>query len=437
MKGTFNKICVIGLGYIGLPTATILASRGLTVIGVDINKKIVDVINSGKIHIVEPALETIVHRVVNDGSLKAVTVPEIADVFIIAVPTPFKEDSFQPDLSYIEAAVQAIAPFLQKDNLIILESTSPVGTTEKISKQFAELRTDLIFPHIKNKKSDVNIAYCPERVMPGKTLYELIHNDRIIGGLTPLCTEKAKSLYQIFVTGKCLGTTSSTAEMVKLTENAYRDVNIAFANELSMICDKLQIDVWELIHLANHHPRVKILQPGPGVGGHCIAVDPWFIVHSSPNETKLIQAAREVNNTKPLFVLDKIYSALALFENPQIACLGITYKANSDDIRESPAIKILEKLGRATNAIVHIVEPNIKSLPHTLSNYKHFSLKTLDETLVNANIIIILVAHKEFHALKSINLYNKIVINISSIEDTSPSVPNDSYSLSETAMEYI
>ena len=293
---TFNKVCVVGLGYIGLPTAAVIASRGMEVLGVDVSTYAVETINQGKIHIVEPDLDMLVQAAVMTGKLKAATVPDTADAFILAVPTPFKEDK-KPDLSFIEAAVKSIAPFLKAGDLIILESTSPVGTTEKISRWLAELRTDLVLPHQDPDNAQLYVAHCPERVLPGRILQELVSNDRIIGGITPRCAEIATSLYLQFVRGECLQTSSRTAEMTKLTENSFRDVNIAFANELSMICDTLKINVWELIKLANRHPRVNILSPGPGVGGHCIAVDPWFIVDSAPEQANMIRLAREINVT--------------------------------------------------------------------------------------------------------------------------------------------
>ncbi|MFK5892436.1 MAG: UDP-N-acetyl-D-mannosamine dehydrogenase, partial [Pseudomonadota bacterium] len=295
---SFERISVIGLGYIGLPTAAIIASRGVDVIGVDVSQNAVDTINAGHIHIVEPDLDIVVKSTVQMKKLKATTVPEPAQVFMIAVPTPFKGDK-EPDLSYIQAATEAIAPVLEKGNIVILESTSPVGTTEKISQWLAKSRSDLSFPQHAGDNADINIAYCPERVLPGYVLQELVSNDRVVGGLTKTCAAKAKEVYEIFVRGDCIITDSRTAEMAKLTENSFRDVNIAFANELSMICDKLHISVWELIKLSNRHPRVNILSPGPGVGGHCIAVDPWFIVSSTPKEAKIIRAAREINDSKP------------------------------------------------------------------------------------------------------------------------------------------
>jgi UDP-N-acetyl-D-mannosaminuronic acid dehydrogenase len=304
----FKRVSVIGLGYIGLPTAAVFASRGIEVIGVDVNEIAVQTINKGRIHIVEPDLDMVVHAAAREGRLRATLKPEAADAFLIAVPTPFR-DGHEPDLSYIEAAARAIAPVLAKGNLVVLESTSPVGTTEQIAAWLAEERPDLSFPQEAGEAADVAVAYCPERVLPGHVLRELVENDRVIGGLTPRCSAEAVALYSTFVKGECVVTTARTAEMCKLTENAFRDVNIAFANELSIICDKLDISVWELIRLANRHPRVNILQPGPGVGGHCIAVDPWFIVNRNPDEARLIHAARQVNDSKPHWVVDKVLAA--------------------------------------------------------------------------------------------------------------------------------
>lgn len=415
MKATFNKIAVIGLGYIGLPTAAVLASRGLDVIGVDIDADTVNIVNNGKVPIIEPDLDTLVHNVVIAGKLRAVTKPEAADVFLITVPTPITADQ-KPDVSYVEAAVQSFSHLLQKGNLIILESTSPVGTTDAISAALAQTRRDLIFPHEDAARTDIHIAYCAERVMPGQILRELVENDRIIGGITPRCTELARSLYESFVKGKCISTNSRTAEMTKLTENSFRDVNIAFANELSLICEKLQINVWELIKLANHHPRVNILQPGPGVGGHCIAVDPWFIVHSAPEQAKIIRTAREVNDSKPLLVIEKIQQAASALETPRIAFLGITYKPNTDDLRESPVIRILQQLGDSTNAEIYIVEPNISVLPVSLLKYPHFSLTDCDTALENADIIVMLVAHNEFKRLNHTLLQGKVIIDVINLQ---------------------
>jgi UDP-N-acetyl-D-mannosaminuronic acid dehydrogenase len=414
MKAVFNKISVIGLGYIGLPTAAVLAARGLQVVGVDIDADTVATINNGKVHIVEPDLDLLVHQVVNSGHLRAVLQPEPADVFLITVPTPLT-DTLGPDLSYINAAVKSIAPVLQTGNLVILESTSPVGTTGEISNALAVLRPDLTFPHQNSHYPDIHIAYCAERVMPGKILRELVENDRVIGGITSSCTQQAKMLYQTFINGECLLTDARTAEMTKLTENSFRDVNIAFANELSIICDKLNINVWELIKFANRHPRVNILQPGPGVGGHCIAVDPWFIVNSMPEHAKIIRAAREVNDSKPLFVLEKIMQAASEFNQPRIACLGIAYKPDTDDLRESPVIKILEELGAKTLFEVNIVEPNIKTLPPGLAAFTQLKLCGLKDALASADIVVLMVAHKEFQSVNTLDLSNKKFIDLVNI----------------------
>jgi UDP-N-acetyl-D-mannosaminuronic acid dehydrogenase len=411
MKATFNKIAVIGLGYIGLPTAAILASRELEVVGVDIDANTVNTVNNGKVHIVEPDLDTLVHNVVIAGKLRAVTVPEAADVFLITVPTPITEHE-QPDISYVNAAIHSISHLLEKGNLIILESTSPVGTTDNISRRLAEVRSDLIFPHQDAELADIHIAYCAERVMPGQIIRELVENDRIIGGITPRCTLAARSLYELFVKGTCISTNSRTAEMTKLTENSFRDVNIAFANELSVICEKLHINVWELIKLANHHPRVNILQPGPGVGGHCIAVDPWFIVHSAPEEAHIIRTAREVNDSKPLYVIEKILEAGRSLSQPKIACLGITYKPNTDDLRESPVIRILQQLGDSSDFHIDIVEPNISVLPENLRQYAQFALVDCASALAHADIIVMLVAHNEFKRLDLNLLEGKTVIDV-------------------------
>ncbi|MDP3559138.1 MAG: UDP-N-acetyl-D-mannosamine dehydrogenase [Legionellaceae bacterium] len=404
---TFSQVAVIGLGYIGLPTAAILASRKLNVVGVDISQNTVDTINRGEVHIVEPELDIVVRAVVAQGLLRATLTPEIADVFLIAVPTPFKENH-QPDLSYIETASLAIAPFLKKDNLIILESTSPVGTTEQMSAWLEKARPDLTFPQSAGESADIRVAYCPERVLPGHVLRELVYNDRIIGGMTPKCSVIAAAFYQIFVEGQCLITDTRTAEMCKLTENSFRDVNIAFANELSIICDKLKINVWELIRLANYHPRVNILQPGPGVGGHCIAVDPWFIVSQTPEEARLILMARNVNDSKPAWVIEKVKSAIREFlqENSEktmrdvvISCFGLTFKADIDDLRESPALEITKELVSMHSGCVCVVEPHIIDLPFSLVG--KVELKTIEQALLESDIILMLVNHKAFYGIHS------------------------------------
>jgi UDP-N-acetyl-D-mannosaminuronic acid dehydrogenase len=407
MKMTFETISVIGLGYIGLPTAAVFAARKKKVIGVDVNEHAVETINRGEIHIVEPDLDMVVHAAVTEGYLRATVKPEPADAFLIAVPTPFKGDH-EPDLTYIEAASKAIAPVLAKGNLVILESTSPVGATEAMSNWLAEARPDLTFPQTHGDASDIRIAHCPERVLPGHVLRELVENDRIIGGMTPKCSQAAKALYSTFVEGECIVTDARTAEMCKLTENSFRDVNIAFANELSIICDKLGINVWELVRLANRHPRVNILQPGPGVGGHCIAVDPWFIVSQAPEQARLIRTAREVNDGKPQWVIDKVKLAVAeyLQANPtktaaevSIACFGLAFKPDIDDLRESPAMGITLALAEQFAARLLAVEPNIDSLPGKLKA-AGVQLVSQEEALASANVAVLLVDHAPFRAAK-------------------------------------
>lgn len=413
----YQTISVVGLGYIGLPTAAVIASRRKTVIGVDISQHAVDTINEGKIHIVEPELDIVVHAAVKDDFLRATTTPEPADAFLIAVPTPFKGDH-EPNLSYIESAAKAIAPVLEKGNLVILESTSPVGATEQMSAWLAEARPDLTFPQTHNEDSDIRIAHCPERVLPGHVVRELVENDRVVGGMTPACSRAAVELYQIFVQGECIETTVRTAEMAKLTENSFRDVNIAFANELSLICDPLGIDVWELISLANHHPRVNILQPGPGVGGHCIAVDPWFIVSQSPELARLIRTAREVNDSKPGWVQDKIKLALAdiLQQNPgktaadiRVGLFGLAFKADIDDLRESPALSITEQVAASHPGKVLVAEPNIECLPDALQDKAE--LVSRDEAIEQADILVLLVDHKEFKVIKPEQLQQRTVVD--------------------------
>lgn len=404
----FDVISVIGLGYIGLPTAAAFAGRRKKVIGVDVNPHAVDTINRGSIHIVEPELDMLVHAAVAQGYLRATTVPEPADAFLIAVPTPFLE-GFRPDLSYIEAASRAIAPVLKAGDLVILESTSPVGATEAMANWMADLRPDLTFPQHTGENSDIRVAHCPERVLPGHVIRELVDNDRVIGGMTPRCSEFARDLYQIFVQGACFLTDARTAEMCKLTENSFRDVNIAFANELSMICDKLHINVWELIRLANRHPRVSILQPGPGVGGHCIAVDPWFIVDSAPELARLIRTARIVNDDKPRYVIDWIERAAKRFKQPVIACFGLAFKADIDDLRESPALSITRELADRFPGQIIAVEPHVKTLPRGLEGKA--KLCELNEALAEADLIVILVDHMQFKRVDPIRLQAKVVID--------------------------
>ncbi|WP_022940596.1 UDP-N-acetyl-D-mannosamine dehydrogenase [Psychromonas hadalis] len=406
---SIKKVLVVGLGYIGLPTAAVIASRGMDVVGLDVNQEAVDTINKGEIHIVEPDLDIVVRAVVMTGKLRATTEAEVADVFMIAVPTPFKEDH-SPDLSYIQAAAKTIAPVLEKGNLVILESTSPVGTTEKLAGWLKEARPDLSFPQDKGDTADINIAHCPERVLPGYVLQELVSNDRVIGGISNRCSEKAVELYKTFVRGECIITNARTAEMAKLTENSFRDVNIAFANELSVICDKLKINVWELVKLANRHPRVNILNPGPGVGGHCIAVDPWFIVDSCPEEANIIRQARLTNDAKPFYVIDQITKVADEFKRPVIACLGLAFKADIDDLRESPALQIVQELAIRNIGDIIAVEPNIQSLPKNLSK-EGVQLATLEAALEVANVVVVLVDHKEFKAADSTQFTTKVVID--------------------------
>lgn len=387
-----KNICVVGLGYIGLPTASFLATKGYQVRGVDVQETVVDTINAGKIHIAEPDLDVLVRSAIQSGYLEASLEPTEAEVFILAVPTPFKDDHV-PDLSFVEAATHKIAPYLQQGNLVILESTSPVGTTEKVAAWVDEQRPDL-------SSNDLFFAHCPERVLPGQILKELVSNDRIVGGVNRASAQAAASFYKEFVSGEVLITDSRTAELAKLTENTYRDVNIALANELSMICDKLQIDVWELIKLANHHPRVNVLNPGPGVGGHCIAVDPWFIVNSVPEHAKLIKTTREVNQSKPAAVVQNIQAAVSNINNPRISLLGLAYKPNIDDLRESPAVDIALSLASNMSAELRLVEPNICELPESLlqMGLENWSLQ---EAIADADLVVALVAHDEFYSLSN------------------------------------
>lgn len=418
-----QKIVVVGLGYIGLPTASMLATKGHQVVGVDISEDAVNTINSGNIHIVEPDLDILVRSAVNSGNLRASLVPEAADTFILAVPTPFRTgaDGSEkiPDISYIEAATRSIAPYLVAGNLVILESTSPVGTTERIGEIVAELRPDLANPKPASQNSTlIFIAHCPERVLPGHIIRELVDNDRIIGGVDNVSSEKARDLYKTFCNGGLFLTDSRTAEMAKLVENSSRDVNIAFANELSMICDKLGINVWELIGLANKHPRVNILSPGPGVGGHCIAVDPWFIVSATPEEAKLIRTARQVNDSKPHWVMDKVKQAVEGWRNdnvkcnplnsplvPTICCLGLAFKANIDDLRESPAMEITRDLIKSGIGKILVCEPNVND------KFDVFPLHELDEVVRESDILLLLVDHDEFKKIDRELLKGKVLID--------------------------
>lgn len=419
---TYETVSVVGLGYIGLPTAAMFASKKIKVIGIDVNQQTVDTINRGEIHIVEPDLDMIVHAAVVEGFLRASVNPEPADAFLIAVPTPFKPclegDIPEPDLGHIKAAAQSIAQVLKKGDLVILESTSPVGATEYMAHWLSEVRPDLSFPHQQGEFSDIRIAHCPERVLPGQVVRELVENDRVIGGMTQACSIAAVNLYKSFVTGECVVTNSRTAEMAKLTENSCRDVQIAFANELSLICDQLDINVWELISLANRHPRINILQPGPGVGGHCIAVDPWFIVYKTPSLAKLIHTARKVNDLKPEWVIDKVKISMAEFlqdsrrkriEDVIIACYGLAFKPDIDDLRESPALNICNKLVEMHCGKVVAVEPNIDPSACALINAE---LVSFENAKKNADIHVILVDHKEFCGIE---INSKFVVDTKGI----------------------
>jgi UDP-N-acetyl-D-mannosaminuronic acid dehydrogenase len=416
MNHPVQSICIMGLGYIGLPTASMLATKGFKVLGCDINPQIVEIINRGDIHIVEQDLDIMVRSAVQSGQLSASLEPQSADIFIIAVPTPFT-DNYKPDLAYVNSATEALAPFIKAGSLIILESTSPIGTTEKIAETLAQLRPDLSVPSINKPLTGdftnrIYVAHCPERVLPGHILRELVENDRIIGGVDAISAEKARDFYQSFVQGEILLTDARTAEMSKLTENAFRDVNIAFANELSMICESININVWELIRLANRHPRVNILQPGPGVGGHCIAVDPWFIIDAAPENTALIRTAREVNESKPQQIIKKTIKQAERFRNPIIACLGLSFKANIDDLRESPALGIVQQLAQQNVAQLLIVEPHIEKLPMILQDYQpEVSLVDIETALSQADIVLLLVDHKKFVYVDRKLLREKIIID--------------------------
>jgi UDP-N-acetyl-D-mannosaminuronic acid dehydrogenase len=391
-----QTVCVLGLGYIGLPVASLLATKGYAVLGVDTSPAVVESIRRVEVATREPELDILVKSAVQSGNLSAAMEPAAADVFIIAVPTPVRPDK-TPDLTAVEAAVEAIAPLVRPGNLVILESTCPVGTTERLVA--GRLRR-----HGAAIEDGVHVAHCPERVLAGNILAELVQNDRIVGGVDEASTAAAMEFYRSFVSGNVLATTAATAEMTKLTENTYRDVNIALANELSIVCDRLGVDVWEVIELANRHPRVDILRPGPGVGGHCIAVDPWFLVAQAPEQARLIRTAREVNDAKPEWVLAKVRQAAERFGRPTIACLGLTFKANVDDVRESPAMLIAKRVRDEKIGLVVACEPNLRTCPG-------FELVSLDQAIEQADIILLLVDHREFKALEPSRLQQKVVID--------------------------
>lgn len=391
-----KTICVVGLGYIGLPTASFLGTKGYTVYGVDSSPDVVRTINKGEIHIVEPDLDVLVKSAVQSGRLTAGTQPRQSDIFILAVPTPLTADR-RPDLSYVESATRAISPHVRPGNLVILESTSPVGTTD-------ELVAAVLREAGHDTENEVWVAHCPERVLPGRILIELVENDRIVGGINPRATEEAVSFYSTFVRGEVLATDSRTAEMTKLVENSFRDVNIAFANELSFLCDSEGINLWELISLANRHPRVNVLQPGPGVGGHCIAVDPWFLVSRAPDLARLIRTAREVNDEKPRWVIAKIRRSAQRFKRPVIGCLGVSFKADVDDLRESPALSIVRALVAEEVGEILVAEPN-------LSKSDEFDLRPFAEVIQASDIVVLLVDHREFRELKATDFKEKLLID--------------------------
>ncbi|MBD0415667.1 UDP-N-acetyl-D-mannosamine dehydrogenase [Oryzicola mucosus] len=409
MNTAFNgRLAILGMGYIGLPTAVVLATRGVEVIGVDINPRIVEAVSRGEVPFVEPDLAIAVSGAVAMGRLKATSETPEADAYIIAVPTPFNGDH-TADLSYVQAAAEQIAPRLRQGNIVVLESTSPPGTTARIAEWIGALRPDLKMPHDGEPNADVFIAHCPERVLPGRIMIEMITNDRVVGGLTRRCAERAASIYRVFAQGEILLTDAASAEMAKLVENAYRDVNIAFANELSMISEALHIDVWEVIKLANRHPRVNILTPGPGVGGHCIPVDPWFIISAAPHISPLIRAARNVNDSIPHHIADQVAAKAQRFRSPTIACLGLTYKANVDDIRESPAIEVVQLIAKALPEVdILVCDPFVDTVPKTLADLANVKLEGVHQAVDRADIVVLLVEHEPFKAIRHTRLGGKV-----------------------------
>jgi UDP-N-acetyl-D-mannosaminuronic acid dehydrogenase len=406
----FSTVCVVGLGYIGLPTAAALAMNGIDVIGVDVNPATVDLINAGRAPFVEPDLAVAVSGAVAMGRLSATTAPELADAFIIAVPTPLQEDR-TADLSYVRSAAASVAGVLKRGDLVILESTSPPGTTVELSRWLGKHRPDLTFPHEASDAPDVRVAHCPERVLPGRTMIEIVTNDRVVGGVGEGCAERARTLYEVFTKGECLLTDATTAEMAKLSENAFRDVNIAFANELSMVCDHLGVDAADVIALANRHPRVDILRPGPGVGGHCIAVDPWFIVGTAPQQSQLIRLAREVNNARPDYVLGEVVRSAGRYKDAVIACLGLAFKANIDDLRESPALRIVMQLAESQVGRLLVAEPHVRELPDSLARTGRAELVDVATAVRDADVIVLLVDHDAFRAVKRTALRGKAVFD--------------------------
>lgn len=404
-----GRLAILGMGYIGLPTAVAIATRGVDVIGVDINPATVAAVSRGEVPFIEPDLAVGVSGAVAMGRLTATTETPEADAFIIAVPTPFNEDR-SADLSYVKAAAEQIAPKLRSGNIVVLESTSPPGTTEKVAEWISALRPDLKMPRDGENGSDIFVAHCPERVLPGRIMIEIVTNDRVVGGLTPKCADKAASIYRLFAQGEILLTDAASAEMAKLVENAYRDVNIAFANELSLISKSMHIDVWEVIRLANRHPRVSILSPGPGVGGHCIPVDPWFIVSAAPGLARLIRTAREVNDHRPHHVAEQVVEKAKKFRSPTVACLGLTFKANVDDVRESPAIEVVGLIAAALpDTEILISDPYVDTVPKALAGYSNLRLEGAHQAVERADIVVLLVEHEPFKTIKHTRLGGKVV----------------------------
>ncbi len=411
MSSFEGTIAVVGMGYIGLPTAVMLAAQGTEVIGVDVNPRTIEMVSRGELPFAEPDLETSLSGVVARGRLTATTEMPEADAYIIAVPTPFQPDH-TADLSYVEAAVKSVAPKLRPGAIVVIESTSPPGTTQTVTEWLAALRPDLKMPHEGGAHPDIHVAHCPERVLPGSIMVEMVLNDRVVGGITRQCAEKAAAIYRVFCQGEIQLCDAASAEMAKLVENSYRDVNIAFANELSMICDRIGLDVWEVIKVANHHPRVNILNPGPGVGGHCIAVDPWFIVGAAPDLARLVRTAREVNDSKPDYVVDHVVRSVARFREPQVACLGLTFKANVDDLRESPAVEIVHMLAdRLPNVTINVADPMVSGLPAQLADLPNVSFVKAAAAVAQSDVVLLLVDHDAFRSIGRPMLDGKVVFD--------------------------
>ena len=419
MTEDIGRVCVLGLGYVGLSNAAVLAGRGLEVVGVDVDSDRLATINSGVSPLEEPGLDSLISDAVIAGRLIACGEPVPADAFVIAVPTPISDDH-RPDISFVRAAVDSLAPVLSSGNLVVIESTCPVGTTETVCHWLASARPDLTFPHSDGDASDIRVAYCPERILPGRALEELVSNDRVIGGVSLTCAAAARRLYELFVEGTCYVTNARTAELVKLAENAFRDVNIAFANEISLVCDALDIDPWELIGLANRHPRVGILSPGPGVGGHCIPIDPWFIADTSPHLTPLVQAARQVNDGMPKVIADRVITECERLDNPVVVCLGLAYKSDVADLRESPAIAVIEHLQARLRGQILVVEPFVSALPAEIGDNGAIKLVNLDEGLAAADVVVLLTDHSVFADISRESLASKAVIDSRGMWDRSP-----------------